>query len=87
MISEICKATGGWFTFVSGNNCLRVYSNNITTCSTYLKGTALGIRIKTNSIKNCQAIINCARTNGETEAKSIKNAFKEASVPSKGLLY
>lgn len=49
MISEICKLTGGWLTFVSGDNCLRVYPNNISACSTHLRGTALGIRIKTKN--------------------------------------
>lgn len=87
MISEICKLTGGWLTFVSGDNCLRVYPNNISACSTHLRGTALGIRIKTKNIKNYQTIITNARANGEDVAKGIKNAFKEASIPSRGLIY
>lgn len=86
MISEICKLTQGWFTFVSGDNCVRVYPNNMAICNTYHNGTALGIRIKPSKIGDCAAIISQARNNGETAAKSIKNAFKSASTPSKGLM-
>ncbi len=86
MISEICKATGGWFTFVSGNNCLRVYPNNNRMCTTHFNGTALGIRVKPSNIIDFQSIIDVTRKQGEETAKKIKNAFKTASVPSKGLL-
>ena len=86
MISEICKATGGWFTFVSGEDCLRAYPNNTSIYMTQFKGTALGIRIKPSQVSNHQALITAARTNGEATAKAIKNAFKEASLPSKGLM-
>lgn len=86
MISEICKATKGWFTFVSGQNCLRVFPNTISTYATYLKGTALGIRIKPSYVKTYQALIDSVRKSGENAAKSIKNAFKSASLPSKGLM-
>lgn len=86
MISEICKATRGWFTFVSGQSCLRVYTNTVSVCPTYFNGTALGIRIKPSLVKNGQAIIDFVRKSGEGTAKSIKNAFKSASRPSRGLI-
>lgn len=86
MISEICKLTNGRFTIVSGDNCLRVFSNAMGNYGVHINGTALGIRIGTTSIDNYQTIINLARSNGEETSKNIKNAFKEASVPSKGLL-
>lgn len=85
--TEYIKNREDWLTFVSGDNCLRVYPNNISACSTHLRGTALGIRIKTKNIKNYQTIITNARANGEDVAKGIKNAFKEASIPSRGLIY
>lgn len=87
MISEICKYTGGWFTFVSGDDCLRIYSNNSGVYGTHFNGTALGIRINTSKIQNHQSIIDAVRKSGEQTAKDIKNAFKEASTPSKGLIY
>lgn len=87
MISEICKATNGWLTFVSGDDCLRVYPNGNGIYGAHFKGTALGIRIKPSQIVNCQVLIDSARTNGESTAKTIKNSFKDASLPSKGLMY
>lgn len=86
MISEICKVTQGWFTFVSGQDCLRVYPNTVSSYTTYFNGTALGIRITPSCVKTYQALIDSVRKNGETAAKSIKNAFKSASLPSKGLI-
>lgn len=86
MISEICKLTEGWFTFVSGCDCLRVFPNTITLYGTHYKGTALGIRIKPSKISSGQLLINQARAKGEETARTIKNAFKKASIPSKGLL-
>ena len=87
MISEICKMTGGWLTFVSGDDCLRVYSNGMSVCGVNFQGTALGIRVKPSRIIGFKSLIDEARTQGEEVAKGIKNAFKEASVPSKGLIY
>lgn len=87
MISEICKATNGWFTFVSGEDCMRIYPNNTAMYPTQLKGTAVGIRIKPSAVVKYQSIIDSARRSGEATAKTIKNAFKEASVPSKGLMF
>ena len=87
MISEICKLTTGRFTLVSGDDCLRVFSNAIGNYGVHFNGTALGIRVGTTNIGKCQAIIDSARSNGEETAKNIKNAFKEASVPSRGLIY
>lgn len=86
MISEICKATDGWFTFVSGDACMRVYPNASRMNKAHCTGTALGIRVKPSKIVNCQAIIDDALSRGEIKAKTIKTAFKKASVPSKGLL-
>ena len=87
MISEICKLTDGWFTLASGDNCIRVYPNNTSACPVHYNGTALGIRIKPSKIEKCQSIIDEARSTGEIMARTIKTAFKEASTPSKGLLF
>ena len=87
MISEICKATDGWLTFVSGDECMRVYPNASSVYKAHYNGTALGIRVKPSKITKCQAIIDDAMARGLSEAKTIKNAFKESSVPSRGLIY
>lgn len=86
MISEICKATGGWLTLVSDSKCMRIYSNNKQLVDTSFHGTALGIRVQTSGIKNAQQLINQMNKQGTEEARAIKNAFKESSVPSKGLM-
>lgn len=86
MISEICKLTEGWFTLVSGDACIRVYPNNTSAYPVHYNGTALGIRIKPSKVRKCQTIIDEASTTGEIMASTIKTAFKEASIPSKGLL-
>ena len=65
---------------------MRVYSNNKQLIDTNFHGTALGIRINTSGISNAQQLINQMSTQGTEEAKTIKNAFKESSVPSKGLM-
>lgn len=87
MISEICKATNGWLTFVSGDNCLRIYPNGSGLYGVHFKGTALGIQIRPSQVINYQALIDSVRLSGESTAKTIKNSFKGASVPSKGLMF
>lgn len=86
MISEICKATGGWLTLVSDSKCLRIFNNNNQLVDTNFHGTALGIRIRTNGIKDAQKIISQINKLGTKEAKTIKHAFKKSSYPSKGLI-
>ena len=87
MIREICKATSGWLTFISGDDCMRVYPNGTSRYAAHYNGTALGIRIVPSKIDKCQSIIDSIRKKGETEASTIKTAFKNASIPSKGLLF
>ena len=86
-ISEICKLTNGNMTLLSNDNCIRVFRNNISASNTSFHGTALGIRINTEGIDNYKKLIDMACRQGEETAKSIKNAFKEASIPSRGLLF
>ena len=86
IISEICKLTNGRMTLLSNDNCLRIFPNSISMQGTNFHGTAIGIRINTDGIHGYQQLIDKARRQGEKTAKNIKHAFKEASVPSKGLL-
>lgn len=87
IISEICRLSGGYMTLLSNDDCFRIFPNSTSMIRTNFNGTALGIRINTEKIHSYQEIIDRARKQGEETAKTIKNAFKEASVPSKGLLY
>lgn len=87
IISEICRLSNGFMTLLSNEDCFHVFPNHASMVKTNFRGTALGIRIFTEQIHSYQEIIDKARKQGEETAKTIKNAFKEASVPSKGLLY
>lgn len=87
IISEICRKTNGWFTFVSGDECIRVYPDETKKYETKFNGTALGIKINISNLSTYQSIIDSIRKEGEIKAKNIKHAFKEASIPSKGLLF
>lgn len=86
MVSEICKHLNGSFCLVSYDNYILIDNHGIKTGSTYFKGTAIRIRVPCNKIKNAQNIISMIASEGEEQSKSIRNAFKKASLPSKGLI-
>lgn len=86
IISEICRMTGGRFILLSETDCLDVSPHSRYNRISNFHGTAMAIRINTDGIHKYQEVIDTARKQGEETAKTIKNAFKQASVPSKGLL-
>lgn len=53
---------------------------------TSFHGTAIRMRVPSKRIKDAQEIISIIARKGEAEAKTIRNAFKKASMPSKGLM-
>ena len=53
---------------------------------TNFRGTAIRMRVPSKKISNAQTIISQIATQGELDAKTIRNAFKNASMPSKGLM-
>ena len=44
------------------------------------------MRVPSKKISNAQTIISQIAAQGEMEAKAIRNAFKNASMPSRGLM-
>lgn len=86
IISEICRMTGGRFILLSETDYLDVFPHSRYNRISNFHGTAIAIRINTDGIHKYQEVIDAARKQGEETAKTIKNAFKQASVPSKGLL-
>lgn len=78
--------TGGRFILLSETDCLDVFPYSFCKRTTNFHCTAVAIRINTEGIQNYQEVIDAARKQGEETAKTIKNVFKRASVPSKGLL-
>jgi len=87
MVSEICKELQGEFCVASGNSFLYIKRNGeIKSGKTHFNGTAINISISTNNLSDSKNIISKIAKKGEIEASTIKNAFKKASHPSKGLI-
>lgn len=86
MVSEICKLLNGSFCIISYDNYINVDNEGVTFGDTFYKGTAIRIRISINNINNARNIISTVLKKGQIEAKNIRNAFKHASKPSKGLM-
>lgn len=87
MVSEICKELKGSFCLASGEKYINIYSDGkIRLGNTAFQGTAVKMMISTESLKRSQDIINKISSQGEAQAKTIRNAFKKASIPSRGLM-
>ncbi len=87
MVSEICKKLEGSFCIASGGRYLWIHHRGkIQTGETCFSGTAIKLSISTHQLSNSQEIINCIAKQGEAQAKTIRNAFRRASIPSKGLM-
>ena len=86
MVNEICKHLNGSFCIVSYGNYMLIDNHGIRYGETNYKGTAIRMRVPSKNILNAQTIISKIAKQGEMEAKTIRNAFKNASMPSKGLM-
>lgn len=88
MIKNICCKLGGRFDIASKGAFLRCYANGRTKAGfTCLPGTAVGIRLQPSKLCSVNELLDEIRAAGISEAQTIQNAFKEASIPSKGLMY
>lgn len=86
MVSQICQKLKGSFCIISYDDALLIDNHGVAEKSTSFHGTAIRLRIPTDNISVAQAIIDEIASQGEAEAQTIKNAFKTASMPSKGLM-
>lgn len=86
MASEICKYLHGSFLLISYGNYILIDDGNTEIGETSFEGTAIRMEIPTNNINSAKDIISHIANKGESESKKIKNAFKTASVPSRGLI-
>lgn len=86
MVNEICKHLNGSFCIVSYGNYMLIDNHGIKYGETDFHGTAIRMRVPSKRISNAQEIISKIATQGEAEAKTIRNAFKKASTPSRGLM-
>lgn len=86
MVNEICKHLNGSFCIISYENYMLIDNHGIKTGETSFHGTAIRMRVPSKRISSAQSIISQIASQGETEARTIRNAFKYASTPSKGLM-
>lgn len=88
MVSEICIRLGGSFNLVSGERFVKIdNSGKIEVGETSIAGTAIKINLNSSNLNiSSQKFIAQVAKDGEERAKQIKNAFREASMPSKGLI-
>ena len=57
-----------------------------TSADTHMKGTAVKMTMSVTRLSNANALIQQIAKEGQEQAKMIRNAFKAASTPSKGLI-
>ncbi len=86
MVSEICKYLNGSFCIISYGNYILIDNHGVQSGETSFHGTAIRMRVPTKRISSAKEIISIIADQGESEAKTIRNAFKIASIPSKGLM-
>lgn len=87
MVSEICKELKGSFCLTSGNRYIWLQHDRESYLGqTHFHGTAVKISISTDQLRNSQEIISRIARQGEKQARTIRNAFRKASIPSKGLM-
>ena len=86
MVNEICKYLNGSFCIISYGNYMLIDNHGIKYGETNFKGTAIRMRVPSSHVSNAQEIISQIARQGEMEASTIRNAFKNASMPSKGLM-
>lgn len=86
MVSEICKYLNGNFCLISYDNYILKDNQEVKKGSIFLKGTAIRIKVPCENIEDAGKIIRTISSRGEEEARTIRNAFKKASTPSKGLI-
>lgn len=87
MVSKICEELEGSFVLASGNKYIKIKKDGeIKLGETIFKGTAVKVTIQTNKISNSRQMINKIAMQGEKQAKLIRNAFKEASKLSRGII-
>lgn len=87
MVSEICRKLQGSFWLASGEKSVCINNSGKQTIgNTHISGTAIKMTFSTQNLKSSKDIIKEIANLGELQARTIRNAFKKASVPSKGLV-
>ena len=89
IMKELSLAYGGSFILCSGDNAIRFYTDNLglsveETFQTTYKGTAIGLRFRTNTENNFEKTRRRIVSEGELRAAQIKGAIRSASKSSGG---
>ena len=89
---EICThmGSGGMFLLASGESCIGIGSKNYSfheiNEKTFINGTAICIRFKTDSVDSFEDVRSRIILDGQSEAAKVKRAIKKASYSSGGLI-
>lgn len=96
MISEISRLLQGSFTLLSEEDYVHVDAGGTRFGKACFHGTALRLSLPVEKkqvtgryalpVGSAQRLISQALASGEAQAKTIRNAFKKASLPSRGLM-
>ena len=86
MVSQICKKLNGNFALISYSDFIHLNNHGLSKGKTSFHGTAIRIRVPSKRVHDAQSIIREINEQGEAEARTIRNAFKVSSRPSKGLM-
>lgn len=86
MVSQICKKLNGNFALISYDDFIHLSNHGPRKGKTSFHGTAIGIRVPSKRVHDAESIIREINKKGEAEARTIRNAFKVSSRPSKGLM-
>lgn len=92
MVSQMCAELGASFIIASGNSAIRVYKDRKSgeivkeKYETYIRGTAIQIRIRPSQSVNYEEISAAILKRGEKLAKNKDNVFHSASKSSRGFI-
>ena len=86
VVNQVCTRLNGVFSLISYDDYIQLSNNDVNHGKTSFHGTAIGLKVPTSQIQNAKLIISEIALQGEKEAEELHNAFKKASMPSKGLI-
>lgn len=88
VVSRLCSYLNGSFCIASGCNYLHIDAKGSTRVGdTFMNGTAVKMTMSIDKLTNANRAIMQIAQEGQEQAKEIRNAFKQASRPSKGICY
>lgn len=88
VVSRLCSYLNGSFCIASGCNYLHIDAKeSVRVGGTFMNGTAVKMTMSIDKLTDANRAIMQIAQEGQEQAKEIRNAFKQASKPSKGICY